>query len=254
MAGSKDPTSAAAAVSARLGSGMRGAAERLRATPAELAALAVLLAGSLAALGMLWLLSRPTPVTQTPSGSDGGGSGAGAPAGPATSPSTGASGGPAIAGGEVVVHVAGEVAEPGLYRLEGPVRVADAVDAAGGTTSAAVLGALNLARRVSDGEQLFVPGPESAGGAPGPAASAGSSGAGSGGDGAAAATRPDGTLDLNLATAAELEALPGVGPVIAERIVAYRERSGGFAEAGELRQVSGIGEKTFQSLAPRVSA
>ncbi|HWH31746.1 MAG TPA: ComEA family DNA-binding protein [Egibacteraceae bacterium] len=135
----------------------------------------------------------------------------------------------------VVVHVAGHVRSPGLYRLPGGSRVADAVAAAGGATEHADLDGLNLARVVEDGEQLLVP----AAGAPGSPERAG--------------VRPDGKVDLNRATAAELDALPGIGPVLAARIVAYRERHGGFRTVRDLRRVQGIGEKLYGSLAELVA-
>lgn len=136
---------------------------------------------------------------------------------------------------QVVVHVAGEVLHPAVYRLPGGSRVADAVAAAGGATEHADLDGLNLARVVEDGEQLLVP----AAGAPGSAQRGG--------------VRPDGKVDLNRATAAELDALPGIGPVLAERIVAYRERHGGFRTVRDLRRVQGIGAKLYGSLSELVA-
>ena len=131
------------------------------------------------------------------------------------------------------VHVAGEVARPGLYRLPAGARVADALAAAGGATGAARLGSLNLARPLEDGEQLVVPGPAAAGAVPG--------------------ARTDGKVDLNRASPAELDALPGIGPVLAARIVAYRDANGGFRAVRDLRRVQGIGEKLYRSLAELVA-
>ncbi|MFI5954858.1 ComEA family DNA-binding protein [Cryptosporangium sp. NPDC051539] len=144
-----------------------------------------------------------------------------------TSPSGTAS--PVVA----VVAVAGKVRRPGLVRLPPGSRVADAVDAAGGALPGADLSTLNLARKVVDGELIAV-------GAPVPA----------GADGTAAAPGPgaDGPLDLNTATAAQFDGLPGVGPVLAERIVAYRTEHGGFRSVDQLREVDGIGDSRFEKL------
>lgn len=143
---------------------------------------------------------------------------------------------PAVSAEPVLVHVAGEVARPGLYRLAAGSRVADALSAAGGATADAALAGLNLARILEDGEQLVVPGP-------GAAATASS----------APGVRADGKVDLNRAGQAELDALPGIGPVLAARIVAYRETHGGFRSVRDLRRVQGIGEKLYRSLAELVA-
>ena len=138
-------------------------------------------------------------------------------------------------GGPVLVHVAGAVRRPGVVELVAGDRVADAIEAAGGVLPDASVVALNLARPLVDGEQVVVP-------------TAGSAAA----DGAATTGSdphlPDGRLDLNRATAEDLEELPGVGPVLAGRIVAHRDEHGPFTEAVELRAVSGIGEATWASL------
>jgi competence protein ComEA len=144
-------------------------------------------------------------------------------------------------GSVVLVHVVGQVRHPGLVRLASGARVGDALRKAGGTTRRADLSAVNLARLVADGEQVFVPAPgqspPSAAG-PGPAA-APSAGSGS-------------PVDLNAATESELDALPGVGPVIAGRIVAWRREHGRFASVEELTEVSGIGDATLERLRPLV--
>lgn len=222
----------------------RGGAEALRrlvaglgCTPAEIAALAVLVAGGVAALGLLWYLGRPAPDPDAPA----------RPAGAEDAPAA-----PELVEDDLVVHVAGEVANPGLYELAAGARVADAVEAAGGPTDEAVTAGLNLARQVSDGEQLYVPGPEEtapAGDAAHPRAGAAAGGHPGRPGGGASAWRPDGRLDLNRATTEDLEELSGIGPVLAERIITYREEVGGFGEVGELRDVAGIGEKTFQAVA-----
>lgn len=136
--------------------------------------------------------------------------------------------------GTVVVHVVGEVREPGLVTVPAGARVADAVAAAGGTTRRADAAALNLARAVVDGEQIRVPRPgeepveavEPEGALPG-------AGTGPNADG--------GVVDLNTAGATELEQLPGIGPALAGRIVAWRDEHGPFTSVDELDEVSGIG-------------
>lgn len=210
----------------------RRAARWLDASPAEMAGLVVLLGGALAVVGLLWWTGRPVPV-----GVDRGTG--------ASVPTTVATEGGLVGADAVTVHVAGAVARPGLVRLEVGARVAEALEAAGGLLLDADPGALNLARPVSDGERLDVPRLG--------AAADGGPGVDGGADAGAAAFRPDGTLDLNLATANDLEELPGVGPVTAQRILEWREANGPFTEVGQLRDVSGIGEKTFQGLADRVA-
>ncbi|MFB7799939.1 ComEA family DNA-binding protein [Isoptericola sp. NPDC056134] len=139
--------------------------------------------------------------------------------------------------GTVVVHVVGEVREPGLVTVPSGARVADAVAAAGGTTRRADAAALNLARAVVDGEQIRVPRPgeqvASAGGAP--------DGAGEDGTGGGSDASAGGAVNLNSAGAADLEELPGIGPALAERIVAWRDENGPFTSVDELDEVSGIG-------------
>jgi competence protein ComEA len=146
---------------------------------------------------------------------------------------------------EVVVHVVGAVRHPGLVRLPGGSRVADAVDAAGGLSAGARAASVNLARPVVDGEQLVVQRrgrppilSAPAAGAAGPAAPAGSS-----------AGVP---VDLNTATLEALDGLPGIGPVLAQRILDWRSAHGRFATVDELGEVSGIGEATLGDLRPLV--
>ncbi len=144
------------------------------------------------------------------------------------------------AGGHVIVHVAGAVAEPGLVTLTEGARIADAIEAAGGPTSEAVLGAVNLAAPARDGEQVYVPTEEDS---PPPSAD----GAGPRPEGSA-----DAPIDLNRADAAALETLPGVGPVTAERILAWRTEHGPFASVADLLAVPGIGPATLARLEDRV--
>lgn len=217
----------------------RGVAAWLDASPTEVAGLAVLLVGALAVVGVLWWSGRPVPVAPSPPvASDQ----------PPQEPGHDDEPAGSLTGAEsLTVHVAGAVGQPGLVRLPVGARVADAIEAAGGVVVDAETAGLNLAREVVDGERLDVPriGEVTAGEAPSEVGT--HDGADAGG-----AVRADGTLDLNRADADDLEQLPGVGPVLSQRILEWREANGPFSEVGQLRDVAGIGEKTFQSLAPLV--
>jgi competence protein ComEA len=140
----------------------------------------------------------------------------------------------------VVVHVAGAVVRPGVYRLGGSPRVADAVDAAGGPAPDADLDAVNLAAPVADGERVYLP----RRGEPMPPSGVETAGA------VTAATA--GPLDLNAATAEQLDALPGVGPSTAAAILAYRQEHGRFRSVDELLEVRGIGEAKLADLRSKV--
>lgn len=133
--------------------------------------------------------------------------------------------------GELYVHVLGEVEQPGLYILDLDARLVDALAAAGGTTDAADLRAVNLARPLSDGEQIVVP----------------AVGAAEDGEGAGAAGG-DGLIDLNSADQAELESLPRIGPALAGRIISWREDNGRFRSVDDVLAVPGIGEKMLAAL------
>jgi len=139
------------------------------------------------------------------------------------------------------VHVLGAVARPGLYEVSESARVVDVVAAAGGLLPAADQAGLNLARPVSDGEQLYVPakGEVLPGAPPGTLARAPNDAA----TGGVAAK-----VNLNTATVADLDALPRIGPTMAQRIVDYRTNEGRFSSIDDLRNVTGIGEKTFDAL------
>jgi competence protein ComEA len=135
----------------------------------------------------------------------------------------------------VIVHVAGWVRSPGVYELREGDRVVDAIDAAGGPRKGAELGALNLAALLSDGQQVLVgrmAGPTTAS-TPGEAP--GGSAAGQ-------------LINVNTATAAELEVLPGIGEVLAGTIVAYRDEHGPFGSVDQLEDVSGIGPVTLEEI------
>lgn len=152
--------------------------------------------------------------------------------------------------GQVFVHVVGQVKYPGVVSVPTGSRVLAAVQAAGGPSPTAVLNRLNLARFVVDGEQIVVPG---AGDPVAPAGSPGAAGAGAAGSVPGAGKPSAGPVNLNTATVAELDALPGIGPVLAARIVAWREEHGRFNSIDELGEVSGIGDKLFARLRPAVS-
>jgi competence protein ComEA len=153
---------------------------------------------------------------------------------------------PVGTGAAVVVDVEGRVRHPGLQKLPPGSRVADAVRAAGGTTAGAVVAGLNLARVLGDGEQILVPGPGD------PAPVPGGGGSPVGGGGGSTGGVPAAPIDLNTATADALDALPGVGPVLAGRIVAWRTQHGRFSAVDELAEVPGIGPKALERLRPLV--
>jgi competence protein ComEA len=136
----------------------------------------------------------------------------------------------------VVVAVSGRVRRPGLVRLTSGARVADAIESAGGVLPGTDVSTLNLARKVTDGELIVV----------GVTGSPSTSGAAASGGGA-------GPVNLNTATADQLQTLPGVGPVLAQRIVEYRDQHGGFRTVADLRQVTGIGDARYRDLKDRVT-
>ena len=148
------------------------------------------------------------------------------------------------------VHVGGAVAAPGVYDLAEGARVLDAVEAAGGFAEGAARDALNLARAVSDGEQVVVP--SEADIAAQEAVSAGAGGAAAGAGASAAAGGAGGKVNINTASAAQLDTLPGVGASTAEKIVADREANGPFKTVEDLKRVSGIGDKKFAALADAI--
>jgi competence protein ComEA len=147
-------------------------------------------------------------------------------------------------GGEALVHVAGEVRSPGVYRVGPGTRVEDALRRAGGPTPRADLEAINLAAKVEDGRQVIVP-RRAAAVAAGTAAQTPPAASG----GAA----PGAPVNLNTASAEELGTLDGVGPATAQKILAYRQEHGGFGSVDELDQVPGIGEKRLSALRPHVT-
>lgn len=141
----------------------------------------------------------------------------------------------AMPSSKLYVYVVGAVRRPGLYRVADGARVADAVARAGGTTRKAQLELLNLAARVADGEQIVVPRRGAAGGAIG--AAAGSAGAAT-----------SGPVHLNTATLEQLDSLPGVGPVTAQKILDYRQQHGSFSSVDDLDAIPGIGPARLAQL------
>jgi competence protein ComEA len=217
----------------------------LAGTGRQRVAVALLVLVALAGAGAVWMRAVPRLAGDT---------GAAAPADqtlPRATPDSGAAAGPPASGGsdpalatgpagQVAVHVAGRVRRPGLVRLPAGSRVQDAIRAAGGPTSGADLDAVNLARKLTDGEQIRVPAP----GDPVPPLPPDAAGPGaSGGPGGA----PSAPLDLNTATVEQLDTLPGVGEVTAGRIVAYRTAHP-FTTVDELLEVPGIGQRRYDQL------
>src|SRR5215217_7387729 len=223
-------------------SALLAGAGRQRVAVAILALAAVLVAG------FVWIRATPRLVgpgegSATAAGPADPDAGAGDPSGgqgvnagsaqalPRAAPDTSAgSSGPTD---RVAVHVAGHVRHPGLVRLPAGSRVQDAIRAAGGAISGADLDAVNLARKLIDGEQVRVPGP----GDPAPPPP----------DAAAGPATPSAPLDLNTATVEQLDTLPGVGEVTAGRIVAYPSAHP-FTTVDELLEVPGIGQRRFEQL------
>jgi len=194
--------------------------ERLAAlSRGELVGLVALLAVTLGGAGLWYVRSLPRPVEVATAPSGGTGS---APASASPSPEV-----------VVLVDVAGWVRRPGVYEFTEGARVIDAIDAAGGARSGALLEALNLAAPLTDGTQILVPREGQVGVAPAPVTGGAVAG---------------GLVNVNSAIATELEELPGIGEVIAQRIIDYRTENGPFATVDELLDVSGIGDAILESI------
>jgi competence protein ComEA len=211
-----------------------GLGSRVRAVLAgagrQRVAVALLALAALIGAGIVWVRATPRLAGET--------TGQGAVAAsdqtlPRAAPETSATASPSD---EVAVHVAGRVRRPGLVHLPAGSRVHDAIRAAGGATSGADLNAVNLARKLTDGEQIRVPAPGDPAPPPDAATTPGSLGG-----------TPSAPLDLNTATPEQLDTLPGVGEVTANRIVAYRSAHP-FTTVDELLEVPGIGQRRFEQL------
>jgi len=209
-----------------------------------------------AAAGMVWF-RRSAPVDQQlpmTAGASESGATAGAGGGPGAGPGDGAlpmASSSTVPTGPLVVHVAGAVARPGVVMVPGGSRVADALAAAGGLRTDADPDRLNLAAVLHDGERVAVP----AAGQPAPALAQGGGGsANASGNGAGGGSGETvGTVDLNTATATELEGLPGVGPSTAAAIVEHRTSSGPFRSVEDLLDVRGIGDAKLEQLRAHVT-
>jgi competence protein ComEA len=189
--------------------------------------------------------------------SDGAASTAPAQRGGATTTTTGASGAPSVAvaparDGSATVHVVGAVRRPGVYRLRLGQRVQDAIRRAGGARDGTDLQAINLAAKIADGQQVVVPRRAAAGGAGGVAAGGGG-GTGAAAAGGAGGSAPSAPVNLNSATAEQLDTLDGVGPATVQKILEYRTQHGGFSAVEDLAQIPGIGPKKLEALKAQVT-
>lgn len=199
--------------------------------------------------GAAWLLRMPSPSTEAalPVATGSTQPGATLPP-PTTTPVTvsGTAPGSALAvPTSILVHVAGAVVGPGVHVLPASARVADAVAAAGGATPDADLDGLNLAAPLADGQRVYVP---TVGEVDPASLPAGAPTVGAAGGGTPASAAPAGPVDINMASAADLDALPGVGPATAAAIIDDRTRNGPFASVDDLDRVSGIGPAKLDAL------
>ena len=146
-------------------------------------------------------------------------------------------------GTDVVVDVAGAVSDPGVYRLPAGARVTDALQRAGGATARAEVDAINLAARLTDGQQIVIPVRVE-----GPAGVV----AGSGVAGGTASTDPAAPINVGTASVEELDTIEGIGPVTAQKIVEFRDQRGGISSVDQLDQIDGIGPATMDALRSRL--
>lgn len=206
----------------------------VRIDPGHRGGLAMGVAALIAALVVGWWVLSSRPHAVAVSGSA-----------PSVAPRVTGAAPSSTASSRLVVDVVGKVHHPGVYRLPDGARVDDALHAAGGALPGVDLSSLNLARELSDGEQIAVGVPGA--GPPAPAAGAPAAGAG---PSAASTSSP---IDLNTATLAQLDTLPGVGPVLAQRILDWRTAHGRFDTVDQLRDVTGIGDSRYADLKPLVT-
>lgn len=201
----------------------------------------------LVVVGAWWLLNAPAPPAESSlpvtSGAGGVGGAAATLPPPSTVPAATVASSPASSAhpAAIVVHVAGAVVEPGIHEVAGGARVADAVAAAGGVAPGGEPDGLNLAAPLADGQRVYVPRTGEVDPAAVPSAAAPPVSP-------AGASAPAGPVDLNTATVADLEQLPGVGPSTAAAIVDDRTRNGPFASVDDLDRVSGIGPAKLAAL------
>lgn len=224
--------------------------ERLRSLDGREVAGVVAVAVLVVAGAVLWYvrsLPAPVPLSELSAGRPSAAAGPSGAAGlsPAADPSMAPT---PTSPPRILVHVAGWVRRPGVYELRDGARVIDAIRLAGGPRRGADLAAINLAAVLADATQVVVPrrghGPPVAGAAGGPTAGAGGVPTGGAGGG----TAQGGLINLNTATAEELEALPGIGPTLAQRIIDHRTQYGPFQSVDDLLEVSGIGEQRLADI------
>ena len=237
---------------------LAGWAESLDLSPARLVGGAVMLA-LVGFLGWRLLAPPPTPPemrlpfvsTTAPTGAPGGAPEAASPAAAAGADDAASTTVPE--GAELVVHVAGAVARSGVQRLPAGSRVVDAVEAAGGAAADADPSRINLAALLEDGQQVYVPRLGEVGGGASAGVGPGAAGGGAGGAGTGAGAGDESVVNLNTADVGQLDALPGVGPAIAQAIVDYRDQNGPFATVDQLVEVRGIGDSKLADLRDRVT-
>jgi len=144
----------------------------------------------------------------------------------------------------IIVHVAGDVRNPGVYKLGEEARVIDAINLAGGPLSSADLDRLNLADFLKDGDKIQVPSKSILSSQSAPSSNM---------QVPLASTENSEKININLASKAELETLPGIGPILAERIIQYREEKGNFSSLSDLLEVKGIGEKKLEKIKDKIT-
>lgn len=172
----------------------------------------------------------------------------------AASRQTGASSASSAASGKVVCDISGAVKEEGVYTLKSGSRLQDLIDAAGGLTSRAQIKAINRSLLLQDQDKVYIPYKgEKTAAAPTAGMASNAAASSSSSSSSPAASSAAGKVNLNTATAADLQKLNGIGERKAEQIIAYREQKGGFKSIDELKEVSGIGDKTFDALKDQIT-